>query len=177
MAKAVNAGLIDTLERDLEGTDSCVLIGVQGLTVHETVALRTKLRSQNFRMRVVKNNIASLTFDKGPMKGLGKRLTGPSAVVFGGEGALAISKLIVAELQTNKKLKIHGGFAEGEVLDSKGIDLLAKTPGRHELLGMILAGMFGPVSEFARSLDGLLSEMHGLIEALEKTKPPEASGG
>jgi large subunit ribosomal protein L10 len=177
MAKAVNAGLIDTLERDLKGADSCVLIGVQGLTVQETVALRTKLRAQNFRMRVVKNTVASLTFEKGAMKGLGKRLSGPSAVVFGGEGALAISKLVVAEVRANKKLKIHGGYSEGEVLDAKGIDALSQVPGRHELLGMTLQAMFGPVSDFARSLDGLLSEMHGLIEALEKTKAPEASEG
>src|SRR5438874_1715091 len=82
-----------------------------------------KLRAQNFHMRVVKNTVASLAFEKGGMKGLGARLSGPSAVVFGGEGALAISKLVVAEARVNaKKLKIHGGYAEGEVLDAKGID-------------------------------------------------------
>jgi large subunit ribosomal protein L10 len=176
MAKAVNAGLIEALERDLGGSDSCVLVGFTGMTVQETVALRTKLRAQNFRMRVVKNTVASLTFDKGSMKGLGGRLSGPSAVIFGGEGALAISRLVMAEVKTNKKLKVHGGWAEGEVLDAKGIDALSKVPSRHELLAMTLAAMIGPVSEFSRCLDGLLTEMHGLIEALEKTKPPEASG-
>jgi large subunit ribosomal protein L10 len=177
MAKAVNAGLIDTLDRDLKGADSCVLVGFTGMTVQETVTLRTKLREKNFRMRVVKNTIASLAFDKLSMKGLGKRLSGPSAVVFGGEGAIAISKLLVAELRTNKKLKIHGGFAEGEVLDAKGIDALSKVPSRPELLAMTLGAFFGPVSELARSMDGLFTEIHGLIEALEKTKAPEASGG
>jgi large subunit ribosomal protein L10 len=177
MAKVVNTALIDTLDRDLEGTDSCVLIGFQGLTVAETVSLRSKLRAQNFRMRVVKNTVAQVAFDKGPMKGLGARLSGPSAVVFGGEGALAISRVLVAEVRANKKLKIHGGFAEGEVLDAKGIDALSQVPSRPELLSMTLAAMFGPVSDLARSFDGLLSEVHGLIEALEKTKAPEASGG
>jgi large subunit ribosomal protein L10 len=176
MAKAVNAGLIEALERDLKGTDSCVLVGFQGLTVQETVAFRSKLRAQNFRMRVVKNTVASLTFDKGSMKGLGGRLMGPSAVIYGGEGALAISRIVVAEVTANKKIKIHGGFAEGEVLDAKGIDALSKVPSRPELLSMTLSAMIGPVSEFSRCLDGLLTEVHGLIEALEKTKPPEASG-
>src|SRR5213595_2857324 len=120
MAKIVNASLIDTLSRDLKDADSCVLVGLSGLTVAETVSLRTKLRAQNFRMRVVKNTVASLAFEKGRMKGLGARLSGPSAVIYGGEGALAISKLIVAEARVNaKKLKIHGGYAEGEVLDAK----------------------------------------------------------
>lgn len=176
MTKAVNAGLVDTLTRDLKDADSCVLIGFHQLTVQETVNLRNKLRAQNFHMRVVKNTIASLTFDRCSMKGLGAKLSGPSAVVYGGEGALAISKLIVDEVRLNKKLKIHGGFAEGEVLDAKGVDTLSKVPGRKELLSMTLGAFFAPASEFARCLDGLLTEMHGLVEALEKTKAPEASG-
>jgi large subunit ribosomal protein L10 len=177
MSKAVNASMIETLAKDLEGSDSCVLIGWEGMTVHETVALRSKLRAQNFRMRVVKNNLASITFDQVEMKGLGSRLAGPSAVVFGGEGAIAISKILVAETATNKKLKIRGGYSEGEVLDPAGIDALSKVPGRQELLSMTLAAMFGPASDMARSLDGLFSEVHGLIEAIEKKNevPAEAA--
>jgi large subunit ribosomal protein L10 len=177
MAKVVNVGLMESLERDLKDLDSVVLVGFLGMTVQETVDFRTRLRAQNFRMRVVKNTVASLAFDRRGMKGLGARLAGPSAVVFGGDGAIAISKLLVAETRTNKKLRIHGGWAEGEVLDQKGIDALSKVPSRHELLGMTLAAMFGPVSDMSRSLDGLLTEVHGLVEALEKTKAPEASGG
>ena len=90
-------------------------------------------------MRVVKNTVASVAFDKGQMKGLGARLAGPSAVIFGGEGVLAISKLVAAEVQTNKKLKIHGGYADGEVLDAKGIDTLSKVPSKPELLSMTLS--------------------------------------
>src|SRR5262245_51131805 len=174
MPRIVNTGLIGTLEKDLKDCDSCVLIGVAGMTVAETVSLRSKLRAQNFRMRVVKNTVANVAFDKGRMKGLGARLAGPSAVIFGGEGAIAISKLVTDEVRTNKKLKIHGGYADGEVLDAKGIDTLSKVPSKPELLSMTLAAFFGPVSELQRSMEGLFTEMSGLIEALEKTKPAEA---
>ena len=177
MARAVNTGLVDTLSRDLKGCDSCVLIGFTGMTVLETVSLRTRLRAQNFRMRVVKNTVATVAFDKGAMKGLGARLSGPSAVVFGGEGALAISKLVVAEVRANKKLKVHGGFADGEVLDAAAVHTLSMVPSRPELLAMTLGAFFGPVSELSRGFEGLFTEMSGLVEALEKTKPPEATGG
>jgi large subunit ribosomal protein L10 len=177
MAKAVNIGLVDTIAKDLKDCDSCVLIGFTGMSVLETVALRSRLRAQNFRMRVVKNTVANVAFEKGRMKGLGARLSGPSAVVYGGDGAVAISKLVVAEVRTNKKLKIHGGFADGEVLDAKGIDTLSKVPSRPELLAMTMGAFFAPVSELQRSFEGLFTEMSGLIEALEKTKQPESSGG
>jgi len=177
MPRIVNTGLIGTLESDLKDCDSCVLVGFTGMTVAETVSLRAKLRAQNFRMRVVKNTVASVAFDKGRMKGLGARLSGPSAVIFGGESVIAISKLVTAEVQTNKKLKIHGGYADGEVLDAKGIDTLSKVPSKPELLSMTLSAFFGPVSELSRSMEGLFTEVSGLIEALEKTKPAEASAG
>ena len=171
MSKAVNAALIDGLARELDGVDSCVLIGTGAMTVAEVSALRNALRERSFRMRVVKNRLARRAFEAVSMHGLGEKLDGPSAVVYGGEGAIAISKVLVEEKKKAKdKLLIHGGYDEGEVLDAAGIEALSKVPGRQELLGMILSASFGPVSEMARNLDGLLSEMHGLLEALERQR-------
>jgi large subunit ribosomal protein L10 len=173
MTKAVNVAMIDALASELQPHDSCVLIGCEAFTVEQSTTLRKKLRDKSFRMRVVKNTLAHLAFDRVGMKGLGKKLSGPSAVVFGAEGAGVAAKILVAESKTNDKLKIHGGFFEGEVLDAGGIDALSKAPGRHELLGMTLASFFGPVSDMARNMDGLLSETHGLIEALAKKRESE----
>lgn len=167
MSKTLNAAMIDALASELGAHESCVLIGCEALTVHETTSLRKRFRESNFRMRVVKNTLAAVAFDKAGMKGLGSRLSGPSAVIFGGEGAGSIAKLVVTEVKTNKKLKIHGGFVEGEVLDSTGIDALSKAPSRPELLSMTLSAFSGPLTDMARNFDGLLSEVHGLIEALE----------
>lgn len=170
MSKAVNAAMIDALASELGKHDSCVLIGCEALTVDESTKLRKKLRESSFRMRVVKNTLAVVAFDKAGMKGLGSRLAGPSAVVFGGEGAGSIAKLVVAETKTNKKLTIRGGYSEGEVLDPAGVDALSKAPSRQELLSMTLSAFSGPLTDMQRNLDGLLSETHGLIEAIEKQK-------
>jgi large subunit ribosomal protein L10 len=171
MSKAVNAALIDGLTRELTGVDSCVVIGTAAMTVAEVSSLRNKLRAHQFRMRVVKNTIARRAFAQVDLNGLGDVLSGPSAVVYGGEGAIAISKLIVEEKKKAKdKLLIHGAFNEGEVMDGAGVDALSKVPGRHELLAMCMGGFFGPVSDMARNLGGLFTEMEGLIEALVKKK-------
>jgi len=167
MSKAVNAALIDGLVRELDGADSCVVIGTSAMTVEEVSSLRSKLRAQDFKMRVVKNSLAKVAFDKVGLTGLEAVLSGPSAVVHGGEGALAISKMVVEEKKTAKdKLLIHGGFNEGDVVDSQGIDALSKVPGRKELLAMVMGSFFGPVSNMAQNMDNLFTETHGLIEAL-----------
>ena len=167
MSKAVNAALIDGLTRELDGVDSCVVIGTSAMNVEEVSELRSKLRAQDFRMRVIKNSLAKVAFDRVGMAGLDAILNGPSAVVHGGEGALAISKLIVEEKKTAKEKRlIHGGFNEGDVVDPQGIDALSKVPGRKELLAMTMSGFFGPVSNMAQNMDNLFTEVHGLIDAL-----------
>jgi len=167
----MNAALIDGLHRELNAFDSCVIVGTAKMTVAEVSAFRKRLREQQVRMRVVKNTLATKAFERMDWNGLDKIMVGPAAVLFGSEGAIAISKVIVEEKKTAKdKLVVHGGFNEGEVLDSNGIDALSKVPGRQELLAMTLAAMFGSVSDMARNMDGLFSEMHGLIEALAEKK-------
>jgi large subunit ribosomal protein L10 len=172
MSKAMNAALIDGLHSELQSHDSCVLVGTARMTVQEITAFRKRMREHQVRMRVVKNALAEKAFDRMEWNGLGKVIDGPAAVLFGTDGAIAISKVIVEEKKTAKdKLVIHVGWNEGEALDSAGIEALSKVPGRHELLGMTLAALFGPVSDMARNMDGLFTEMQGLIEALaEKNK-------
>jgi len=177
MSKSMNAAMIQAVVGDLEGCDSCVLIGCDGWTSSETLTVRSKLREKGFRMRVVKNTLAGVAFERRNMNGLGTRLNGPSAVVYGGDGAIAIAKHLVEESKTNKKLKIHGAWSEGEVLDGAGVTALSKVPGRMELLAMTLSGMFGAVSGMSANLDGPLTEMHGLLEALVKQKEASGSGG
>ena len=126
-------------------------------------------------MRVVKNSLAKLSFEQVGLTGLGEVLQGPSAVIHGGEGALAISKVVVSTKEkAADKLQIHGGFNEGEVVDYQGIEALSTVPGRQELLAMCMGGLFGPVSNMAQNMDNLFTEMHGLLEALiEKNGTPE----
>ena len=107
MSKAVNAALIDGLARELDGVESCVVIGTSAMTVEEVSGLRAKLREQDFKMRVVKNSLAKVAFEKVGLAGLEAVLNGPSAVVHGGEGAIAISKVVVEE----KILKSSGDSA------------------------------------------------------------------
>lgn len=174
MSRAVNEALINGISSELADIDSCVVIGPRGLTVQEVDGLRTRLRDKNVRMRVVKNSLACRAFESTQFKGLGRVLDGPSAILFGGEGAIAISKLIVAEaIAAKDKILIHGGFSEGELLDAEGIDTLAKAPTRDEALSMVMGNFFGPVNELARSMDNLLTEVHGLIEALETERGGE----
>ena len=154
--------------REFKDLDSCVLIGPRGLSVKEVHGLRSRLREKAVKMRVVKNSLAKLALEQTELKGVSALLDGPSAVLYGGEGAIAISKLVVAEVRKAKnKILIHGGYSEGEILDAEGILVLSTTPSREEALSMVMSNFFGPVSDLSGAMNGLLQEVQGLIEALE----------
>lgn len=177
MSKAVNAAIISGLEKELAAADSCVVIGTIGMTVAEVTDLRSKLRMQSLRMRVLKNSLATHAFNRRGFNGLGTRISGPSAVVYGGEGAAAIARVLLDEKRLRKeKLVIHGAYAEGEILDTAGVEALSRAPSKKELLGMILGCIGGPLSGMAQNFDGLFTEMHGLLEALAKKQEAAPEG-
>lgn len=176
MSKLVNNAIVDGFEADFTGMTSCVLVGTVGLNAQQTSSLRAKLRGRNMRMRVVKNALAGVVFKRRGLESLGNMFAGPSAVVWGGEGANEVAKLLLEEKKTLKeKLVVHGGWSEGEFLDPKGVEELSKAPGRQELLGMLLGAIGGPLSGMSTNFEGLFTEMQGLIEALEKKQGSEGA--
>lgn len=171
MSKMVNAALIDGLGRELDGNDSCLVVGSRGMTVKDMEQFRGALREKDYSVRWVKNALARVALARTEMKEVGRVFDGSSALILGEGGAIGSAKILVEEVKKYKdKLVVHGGYFEGEVLDAEGVNQLSKAPSREEALAMVLSGLFGPVSDLHQSMGGLLSEVHGLIEALEKEK-------
>lgn len=167
MSRAMKQAIVDQVAREIEPHDSGIVLAAGTLTVHETEHLRSTLRKEEVQVLFLRNRLAAVAFKKSGFEGLEGVLDGPCALAFGGEGALPIAKLLSGEAKKNDKIRLLGGFMDGEVLDAEGVKVLSQMPGRKELQAMILQGFFGPVSEFCGSMNGLLTEVHGLIEALE----------
>lgn len=168
MSKAMKQAIVDQVVNTLGKHESVIVVNTGKLTVADAESFRARLRSEKMRMLFVKNSLASVAFEKVGFKGLDSILKGASGVIFGGEGAPAIAKILVDEAKKKKELSIAGAYFEGQVLDKSGVEQLSKMPGKKDLQAMVLASFFGPVSDMARNMDGLLSEVHGLIESLEK---------
>jgi len=173
MSKAMREAIVDYVASTLEGTDSAVVVDSSRMTVAETEEFRSKLRDEDVHLFFLRNRLARIAFDKIGIGPLGQVLDGPSAIAFGGEGAIGISKLVVDETRKVWSLGSRGGIIDGEVLDRDGVIELSKLPGKKGLQSMVLVAMFGPVSDFAASMDNLLTEMHGLIEALHDKREKE----
>ena len=64
LPKKLNTLMVDDLSARLEKTQYCLLVSCDGLPASQAFALRTKLRAGGGKMRVVKNTLARVAFEK-----------------------------------------------------------------------------------------------------------------
>jgi large subunit ribosomal protein L10 len=149
------------------------LVGVDGLT---TNAFRRELRARHMRLEVVKTALFRRACAGGPMAKLADKVTGPVALVTGGESAVDVAKLLDDWLpKLSQKLRLRGALLDGEYLDEAACKDLSKMPTRHDLHcrivrliltpgGNVVAAALGPGANIA----GILK---ALVEKLEKAEP------
>ena len=67
--------------------------------------------------------------------------TGPSAVVWGGEGITELAKEIPTQVKTLKKPEIKGGAVDGVVVGPEQVDDITKLPSREVLIGQVIGAL------------------------------------
>ncbi|MNR46416.1 50S ribosomal protein L10 [compost metagenome] len=76
-------------------------------------------------------------------------LTGPTAIAFSKEDAVAPAKILSDFAKKNEALKLKGGVIEGQFMDAVQIKAIADLPSREGLLSMLLSVLQAPMRNFA----------------------------
>ncbi|WP_010299412.1 50S ribosomal protein L10 [Candidatus Odyssella thessalonicensis] len=128
----------------------CVVVAHQtGLTVSEVSALRREMRGASAEFKVLKNTLAKIAVQGTPLEGLSAILEGPTALAFSSEDVIAPAKVTAKFANKNDRLKLVGGYLDGQILDAKGVDALAKLPSLDELRSKIIAVINTPATRIA----------------------------
>ena len=142
--EAAVAGLNQTF-----GQVSLVIVTQQsGLTVHESMDLRRKVREAGAGFKVTKNRLTRLALEGTKFQALQSLLTGPTAMAFSVD-PVAAAKVCVEFANKNDKLTIIGGALGEQVLDPEGIKGLAKLPSLDELRGTLVGLLQAPATKLA----------------------------
>ena len=177
MAKELKTIILGQIERRFGDLDGCVLIDYRGLDSEQTQDLRASLRKNGIVMNVVQNRLAKRIFaERGAPPEFGALLKGPTAILFGGDGAIVASKTIVQWRKKNKDLaSIKGGYFQGRALSSSDVESLANTPDQATLRSSVLGLFLGPLVHLATATQSLLSHFPGAVRAHRETLA--AAGG
>ena len=140
-----------------------VLVSYSGINVEQDTKLRKQLREAGCTYKVVKNSILSRAFESAGIDGLDESLKGTTAIAFAADDYVAAPKILSAAAKDIESFSVKAGFVDGNVVDDKQINDLAKLPSKEVLVAQALGGLNAPIQGFANVLSGTV---RGLVIAL-----------
>lgn len=140
---------VNVIAGKLQQSPSTVVADYRGLNVAQVTELRKQLREAGIEFQVLKNSLVRRATEGTELSSLNDILTGPTAIAFSGEDAVAPAKILNEFAKKNEALKLKGGVVEGKVVDVAQIKALADLPSREGLLSMLLSVLQAPMRNFA----------------------------
>lgn len=140
---------VDVITSKLRESTTTVVADYRGLNVAQVTELRKQLREAGIEFQVLKNSLVRRATEGADLAELNSILTGPTAIAFSNEDAVAPAKILNDFAKKNEALKLKGGVVEGKVVGMEQIKALAELPSREGLLSMLLSVLQAPVRNFA----------------------------
>lgn len=146
-----------------------VLAEYRGLTVTQLTALRTQAHQQGVWVKVVKNNLAKRAVEGSDFACLRERFVGPVILSVAAD-PVAVAKVMATFAKDNDQLKITAGAMNGELIDVRTIQSLAKLPSRDELIAKLLGTMRAPVQKLATTLNEIPGKFVRTLAEVARSK-------
>ena len=166
MPNIVNVSLVSSIKNEFKGVSSILLFNFQGMKVKRESALRAQLGLSKAKMVVVKNSVAEIAFKGSPLEGAGKLMSGPVAILYGGEDIVSVAKAVQRYLDDQEGGEANpgafvGAVLDGQVLDAKGAEGVHKMPSKKDVQALIVGLAIGPGSKIAGILKAIIEKHEG----------------
>lgn len=160
MSKAIEQKkvLVEEITEKLKNSVTTVIVDYRGLNVSAITELRKQLREAGVEFKVYKNTLTRRAAEAAGLEGLTEVLTGPNAIAFSTEDAVAPAKIINNFSKENEALEIKAGIIEGTIATADDIKALAELPSREGLLSMLLSVLQAPMRNFALAVKAVADQ-------------------
>ncbi len=165
MSRQLKSMMTEAVKSRYADVDEACVVDISKLNVADTVAFRRALSSKEMRISVVKNSMARRAFDGGPLEPLGRSLSGPCALVVGGDSAIEVAKEIVRLLKEMPKVEPKIALLSGEA-EVMPLEEVAKLKSQRELVGDIAGLLRSPGAALAGCISSPASKIAGCLKAM-----------
>ncbi len=166
--------IIEELHEKFSRVKGAVLSDFKGMDMPKINSLRKELREKSIEFRVVKNTLAKRAMEGTSFKVLDEYFKGPTSIALSYDDAIAPAKVLTEFARKEKTLKLKAGFAEGMKVEKEGLSDLASLPPREVLLAQILAVGKAPTQNFVGTLNAVLVDFVGVLNAVKDKKEQSA---
>ena len=167
MDRAQKAESIEELKGVFAESGAVIVTHYLGLTVAEMTDLRTRLRKEGAKLKVVKNRLAQKAMD-GAAGVAGEALfKGPVAIAFA-KDPVAAAKVTTDYAKGNDKFVVIGGVLGSSVLNEAGVKSLAMLPSLDQLRGQLVGLIQAPATKVAGVLAAPAGQLARVFNAYAK---------
>ena len=155
--------IVEEIKDKLSKAKSVTFVDYNALTVEEDTQMRREYKKNGAEYKVYKNKLLLLALGELGINGAEKYLHGTTAVAFSYDDEVGGAKVTCQTAEKTQKLTVKFGILNGNLVESKDIEALAKLPNKEVLVAKLLGTLNGPISALARVL---IAPVQGLAIAL-----------
>ncbi len=156
----------EVLTAKVKAAAAGVLVNYTGITVDQDTELRNALRKAGVDYHVYKNTMTERACEEAGYGDMKQYLKGMNAFAISENDPIAAAKILKEYADKIESFSIVAGFVDGNVIDAKQVEELAKTPSKEVLLGRLLGSLQAPLYSLARVLTAV-TEKDGEVAAAE----------
>lgn len=154
ITKAKKETILNKLAGVKNDSESIVFVKFNGMTVADTTAMRTKLRSENVGYFVAKKTLMKRAFD-GAYEGEMPALDGEIAVAYSADAIAPAQQIKEFTTKYKNNLSIAGGIFQGVYKDAGEMTEIASIPPLQVLRGMFVNVINSPIQGLVIGLNAI----------------------
>lgn len=157
--------LIAEVEDHLKKSDYVIITNYTGITVDETAELRGQLEENNAEFHVVKNSSLKVAAETLGLPDLGESLTGPTAIIVGGDNSPGVAKVLTKFFKEKEKVEVKSAVLGGKLLSTDDVKALADLPSLDALRAQLLGLLSKPATMLVQVLNAPGQEFVNVLQA------------
>ena len=170
MNRDEKAAVIARIKSTVSDAPIAVVSDFKGMPVEEMTQLRVKIRAAGGELVIVKNTLARIAFTGTKHEAIKDMFRENCGVAVGHEDPVALAKAVTDSAKTSKTLVVKHASLEGQVLNSRQLEDLAKLPGKQELLAMTLGTLNAVPTNFVSLFGNIIRGLLYALKAVEEKK-------
>lgn len=159
---------VEELRNLFDAAQAAIVTEYRGLSMAEMTILRRKLAPIGAEYHVTKNTLMRRAVGDKLTPELEAILGGPTAIAFANEDPAGCAKALLDFIRDTRKtdIVVRGGYMGGKIITPEHVTALSKIPPRPVVLGQTVGAIQGPLTGFAGTMNGVLSEFVRTLQAV-----------